>query len=265
MDEAPGPIVGWQEYDRNVDALVFDVDGTLYDHGAGLLEQLRERIFRLLSTVTGLNGAEAEQLFSTYTRKYGLAVLGLTHEYNQDLQEMLAVTHQVDYERFLLPALELRRLIIAADLPAIAFSNSPIYHVKRVLEATGLANTITEFVTIEDFVAMRGSSAPQTFVKPDPRAFAVLSAKTGLDYRRVVFFEDQPGIAAAAFRQGVRTVLVGPLKGESTSGVPRFDNLKQALRALAYDRSAADSTARPGHASAPTASASSTTDGGRAP
>jgi pyrimidine 5'-nucleotidase len=230
--------VGCQEYDENVDALVFDVDGTLYDRGAGLLEQLRERIFRLLSKITGLNGAEAERLFSTYTRKYGLVVLGLTHEYNQDLQEMLEVTHQVDYERFLLPAPELRRLISAANLPAIAFSNSPIYHVKRVLEATGLADTITEFVTIEDFLAE--TSSPRTFIKPDPEAFAVLSAKTGMDYRRVIFFEDQPGIAAAALRQGVRTVLVGPLKGESTLSIPRFEDLTRALRALTNDKATAN-------------------------
>jgi HAD superfamily hydrolase (TIGR01509 family) len=190
--------------ERFLDAIVFDLDGTIVDTETVEYESIRR--------VWAEHGAN-------YELKRFEAVVGTTlgPDWVGDLTELLgfAIDHDGAIERRhvirleLLAELEPREGIVelveaahTAGIPMGVASNSPLWWIEQRLDVAGLRPYMGTIVALDT------SSAP----KPHPAPFLEACAALGVSPRQAVAFEDSaPGVQSAT-AAGLYTVACpGPL------------------------------------------------------
>jgi putative hydrolase of the HAD superfamily len=191
----------------HIDTWLFDLDNTLYPVESGFMEAVVSKMTDFVEKVTGLPRDEAFKLQKGYLADYGLTLGGLIAHHGVDPKEYHALFHDLSLESLahdpeLLAALERlpgRRLI---------FTNADDIHASRVLDHLGLAHLFDDVFHIgsADYVP-----------KPQPEAFAKMSAAHSIDPQATVFFEDSERNLAPAAELGMTTVLVGPHAPHSTA------------------------------------------------
>src|SRR5690606_33093102 len=85
--------------------------------------------------------------------------------------------------------------------PRLIFTNGSSAHARRVLERLELSDLFDGVFALE---------AADLIPKPDPRTFARMLERFGVDPATACFFEDTPKNLAPAKALGMTTVLVGP-------------------------------------------------------
>lgn len=183
-----------------MDAVLFDLDNTLYDPSRDLFSLIDRRINRYMEEVVAIPSGEVDGLRRHYWKAYGATLQGLIRHYGIDPEDYLDYVHDVDVSERLSPDLELRASLQALAVRRCVFTNGSRGHAEKVLAALGLADSFEEIFDIRI-----ASYLP----KPNPDPYHGVLARLGLEGARCVMVEDSLDNLATAKQLGMTTVLVG--------------------------------------------------------
>jgi putative hydrolase of the HAD superfamily len=183
-----------------VQAILFDLDDTLYPRSAGLLGQVRELILRYMCTRLEMERAEAEALRRHYLQAYGTTMRGLQIHHQIDADEFLAYVHEVPLHDYLRPNPALDRALASLPQRKAVFTNASREHAEHVLDALGVRHHFDRIVDVRD---VGFESKPQ--IAAYRRACELLDLRP----EECVLVEDNIRNLRPAKELGMTTVLVG--------------------------------------------------------
>jgi putative hydrolase of the HAD superfamily len=183
----------------HVRSWIFDLDNTLYPPESQFMRLVEQRINDYVVRTSGLPAPEALTLQRGYLKDYGTSLAGLMAHYRIDPQDFLAEVHDVPLD-LLRPNAGLRAGLERLKGPRIVFTNGSAGHAKRVLERLALSDLFDGVFALED---------ADLIPKPDPRTFARMTERFGVDATSAAFFEDTVRNLKPAKAIGMTTVLVG--------------------------------------------------------
>jgi putative hydrolase of the HAD superfamily len=201
-----------------MDAILFDLDNTLYPPERDLFALIDVRINRYMQEVAGIPAAAVDGLRRRYWAEYGVTLGGLIRHHGVDPEDYLEYVHDVDVETRLAPDPSLRAVLQALPQRKVVFTNGSRAHAERVLAALGVADQFEELFDIR-VAAYR----PKPYTEPYHKVVASL----GLPAARCVMVEDSPENLRTAKFLGMRTVLVG----RETTSAPSFVDVRIATAA----------------------------------
>ncbi|MFT4954096.1 MAG: putative hydrolase of the HAD superfamily [Brevundimonas sp.] len=209
----------------HVEHWVFDMDDTLYPPECGLMGRVQDRINAFFVRTVGMEADEARLLQRQYLRDHGTSLSGLMLNHDVDPHAFLDEVHRVDLD-CLTPDPVLREGLSRLPGRRLVFTNGAAAHAERVLAALQIADLFDDVFHIE---------ASDLIPKPDPRAFARMIERHGVDPRRAAFFEDTEKNLKPAADMGMATVLVGAHAPASTAAFVdhRAESLPPFLNRLA--------------------------------
>lgn len=183
----------------HVRSWIFDLDNTLYPPESQFMRLVEKRINDYVVRTSGLPAPEAMTVQKGYLREYGTSLAGLMAHYEIDPHAFLAEVHDVPLD-VLKPDAGLRAGLERLKGPRIVFTNGSAGHATRVLERLGLTDLFDGVFALED---------ADLIPKPDPRTFARMTERFGVDATSAAFFEDTVKNLKPAKAIGMTTVLVG--------------------------------------------------------
>jgi len=192
----------------NVDWICFDLDNTLYPLSNGLWEVIDQRIQEYVARTLNLPLDEAKRVQKQYWRQYGTTLAGLMSEHDVQPGPYLAYVHNFDVSPFVKPDPRLKSLLAALPQHKLIFTNASSEHAHNVLRTLEVEEFFEYVIGVEEVGYIP---------KPDPRAYELCQAKTGVDPTRSMFIDDLPENLKPAKAMGMITVPVSP------SGRRHFD------------------------------------------
>ncbi|KAI9188171.1 putative suppressor of disruption of TFIIS [Blastocladiella emersonii ATCC 22665] len=184
----------------------FDIDGTVYSHSRGVLDEMRDLIETYFARHLNLSRDEAIRLHKQYYSQYGLSVRGLLKHHSAD---------PVDYDRNVDQALnlpkyvhsdpELRAMLqrLRPDIVRWTFTNAGVHHARRVLDLVGISD-VFHGMTYCDY------TRPNFSCKPEPEFYEQAMAESA--YARagvpIYFADDNLPNLTAAKKRGWTTIWV---------------------------------------------------------
>ncbi len=182
----------------HIDVWIFDLDNTLYPASSNLFAQVDRRIGAFIADRFGIGFDEARAMQKRYFREHGTTLRGLMSEHDVDPAAFLDYVHAIDLTP-IDPSPELDRALAALPGRKIVYTNGSADHAARVTDRLGIS---ARFEAVFDIVA--ADYAP----KPDPRPYATLVERYGVDPRRACMVEDIARNLAPAHAMGMTTVWV---------------------------------------------------------
>jgi putative hydrolase of the HAD superfamily len=185
---------------------IFDLDNTLYPHGARLFEQVDRRITDYIARFFKVERDEAYKIQKGYFHTRGTTLSGLMAEHGVDPYEYLADVHDIEMD-----VLDENAPLAAAiaRLPGrkIIFTNADALYAGKILSKLGLG---------ESFEAIHDVHAAQYRPKPAPEAYQHLCDAYGLDPSESLFADDMARNLKPAKQIGMTTLWVdnGSEQGE---------------------------------------------------
>ena len=159
---------------------IFDLDNTLYPHGARLFEQVDRRITAYIARMFDVEHDAAYRIQKGYFHTRGTTLAGLMAEHGVDPHDYLADVHDIEMDM-----LEENAPLAAAiaRLPGrkIVFTNADAAYAAKILARLGLGDS---FEAIHDVHAL--AYRP----KPDPSAYRHICDTYGLDPHQCLFADD---------------------------------------------------------------------------
>jgi putative hydrolase of the HAD superfamily len=183
-----------------MDAILFDLDNTLYPPERDLFSLIDVWINRYMQEVAGVPAADVDGLRRRYWAEYGVTLGGLIRHHGVDPENYLEYVHDVDVDSRLAPDPDLRTTLQRLPQRKVVFTNGSRQHAERVLAALGVADQFEALFDIR-IAAYRP--------KPYPEPYRRVVASLGLPASRCVMVEDSPENLRTAKALGMRTVLVG--------------------------------------------------------
>ena len=183
---------------QHLDAWIFDLDNTLYPHGADLFGQVDRRMTAYIARLLDLDEPAARAMQKGWFHAHGTTLAGLMAEHRVDPHHFLADVHDIEMDVLTHdPALA----AAVARLPGrkLVFTNGDAPYAARVLDRLGLGDS---FEAVYDIHAM--ALVP----KPAPAAYAGLCAAHGIVPTRALFADDMARNLAPAKAIGMTTVWI---------------------------------------------------------
>jgi putative hydrolase of the HAD superfamily len=182
-----------------VDAILFDLDNTLYDPKHDLFSLIDVRINRFMVEEVAIPDAEVDGLRRRYWRDYGATLQGLVRHHRVDAEAYLAYVHDVDIASRIAPDHRLNKGLASLDAPCHVFTNGSSEHAERVLGALGIGEHFEQIFDIRI-----ASYLP----KPNPEPYHGVLKALEVDPQRCVMVEDSAANLVQARELGMATVLV---------------------------------------------------------
>lgn len=204
-------------------ALLFDLDNTLYSADRELFSLIDVRINRFMVEEAGIAPPEVDDLRRDYWQRYGVTLQGLIRHHAVDPEAYLDYVHDVDVASRLDPDPGLRRCLQQLTQRKVVFTNGSRAHALRVLDRLEITD---QFEAIFDIRV--ASYLPKPFVDPYHKVLDAL----GLKARHCIMVEDSLANLRTAKELGMGTILVG----DSLSAPyvdARISRAEQVLQALA--------------------------------
>jgi putative hydrolase of the HAD superfamily len=189
-----------------MDAIIFDLDNTLYPASASLFPLIDARINKFMLEQVGIPAYEVDHLRRQYWREYGLTMVGLARHHAVDPEEYLEYVHDVNVAEVLRPCPELALSLASLPGVKVVLTNGSLGHARRVLDALGISEVFAEIFDVR-VAAYRP--------KPYPEPYRATLNKIGLPGTGCVMVEDTAVNLKTAKQFGMTTVLVGPGNGET--------------------------------------------------
>ncbi|BCA78502.1 pyrimidine 5'-nucleotidase [Desulfuromonas sp. AOP6] len=183
-----------------MDAILFDLDNTLYSPQRQLFSLIDCRINRYMREVVGIPEAEVDGLRRRYWADYGVTLQGLIRHHDVDPEDYLEYVHDVDVNSRLLPDGPLRTALQSISLRRLVFTNGSRGHAERVLSSLGLENIFEEIFDIR---------VASYLPKPFPEPYHQVLGSIGIEARRCLMVEDSVENLRTAKELGMGTILVG--------------------------------------------------------
>jgi len=203
-----------------MDAVLFDLDNTLYAPERDLFSLIDKRINRFMEEIVAIPSDEVDGLRRHYWKAYGATLQGLIRHYGVDAEHYLEYVHDVDVAGRLQPDPQLRQSLQRLPIRRFIFTNGSRGHAERVLAALGLAESFEEIFDIRI-----ANYQP----KPNPDPYHGVLRRLALRGERCVMVEDSLDNLATAKQLGMTTVLVS----ERPAGSPDVDHQVPSARLAA--------------------------------
>lgn len=182
-------------------AVLFDLDNTLYPPERELFSLIDVRINRYMTDVVGIGHGEVDGLRRRYWKEYGATLQGLMRHYGIDPEDYLEYVHDVDVSSRLTRDHGLRQALGGIPWRRVVFTNGSDGHARRVLASLGLHDLFEEIFDIR---------VASYMPKPSPAPYLKVVERLGVDAGRCVMVEDSTENLRTAKELGMGTVLVGP-------------------------------------------------------
>lgn len=204
------------------DAILFDLDNTLYSESCGVFDLIDQRMNEWLISNLQIPESEVNEFRNKYFIKYGTTLRGLMLHHEVNPRDFLDYVHDVPVHEFLSADLELRETLEQVKSRKLIFTNSDLKHANRILDALGVRD---QFERIFDIEAMN-------FIpKPNPDPYRIVLDYLKLQPKEVLLIDDMERNLKPAQEMGMRTVLIG-------NGKPvddrhhAIENIKELTRVL---------------------------------
>ncbi|MEM6669832.1 MAG: pyrimidine 5'-nucleotidase [Pseudomonadota bacterium] len=180
----------------HVDAWIFDLDNTLYDHRCRLFDQIDMRMTDFISSALGLDADSANKLRGDYWREHGTTLRGLMREHDMPPEDFLQYVHDIDLSSVAKdPALG--AAIEALPGRKIVYTNGSRGHGDRVIAQLGIAEVFDGVFGIEDSAYLP---------KPHRAAFEMVLKTTKIAPASAAMFEDTARNLEVPHELGMKTV-----------------------------------------------------------
>jgi len=182
------------------DAILFDLDNTLYSESCGVFDLIDQRMNEWLISNLQIPESEVNEFRNKYFIKYGTTLRGLMLHHEVNPRDFLDYVHDVPVHEFLSADLELRETLEQVKTRKLIFTNSDLKHANRILDALGVRD---QFERIFDIEAM-------LFIpKPNPDPYRLVLDYLKLSPQDVLLIDDMERNLKPAQEMGMRTVLIG--------------------------------------------------------
>jgi putative hydrolase of the HAD superfamily len=182
------------------DAILFDLDNTLYSESCGVFDLIDQRMNEWLISNLQIPASEVNEFRNKYFIKYGTTLRGLMLHHEVNPRDFLDYVHDVPVHEFLSADLELRETLEQVKARKLIFTNSDLKHANRILDALGVRD---QFERIFDIEAMN-------FIpKPNPDPYHLVLNYLKLSPNEVLLIDDMERNLKPAQEMGMRTVLIG--------------------------------------------------------
>lgn len=131
------------------EAMLFDLDDTLYPSTSGLWDALGVRIDRYMHEKVHIPVEDVPTLRSDLFHQFGTTMRGLVELYHVDAQDYLDFVHDVDLSKYLRPDESLRDTLNLYPQRKVIFTNASIGHARRVITQLGLDGIFEKIIDIQ--------------------------------------------------------------------------------------------------------------------
>ena len=184
-----------------VQALLLDLDETLYPRGNGVLRRIDARINSFMTERLGIDAARVDEERIALRDRWGTTMRGLSERFTIDLEDYLRHCHGVDLSDLLAPDPRLRALLERIPVRKAVLTNAPRAHARQVLELLGIADQMELVLALEDI-----GYAP----KPAATAYATALQRLDVPADACLFVDDTLSFVQAAARHGLHAAWMAP-------------------------------------------------------
>ncbi len=190
-----------------MNAILFDLDNTLYNPAHDLFSLIDVRINRFMRDVAEIPHAEVDGLRRRYWQNYGATLQGLIRHHAIDPESYLDYVHDVDVTTRIKPDHDLRNSLAKLQAPCYIFTNGSQQHAERVTQALGITELFADIFDIR-------IAAYQP--KPNPEPYHGVLQALGIPATECVMIEDSVENLRQARELGMKTILVH--SGQTVTG-----------------------------------------------
>lgn len=184
----------------NINAILFDLDDTLYPVTSGIWSLIRKNIDLFMMTRLQYPASEVSHAREEFFQQYGTTLRGLEATHNIDTLEYLKFVHNVPIEKMIIPNEPLKKMLAQIPLRKAIFTNADRLHAKRVLRALDIEEHFEVIVDILDV---------KPFCKPMRESFEIALTKIGVVLpSTVLLIDDSLRNINTAKSLGMQTVWV---------------------------------------------------------
>ncbi len=214
---------------KNLEAIVFDMDGTLYQFPDGatfgespLGKTVKQNITSFLAQEFSLPDETACLQYDELKQRYdGEISLGLEREFGIDRMRFFDETWDINPQNIIIPADDIKSQLEQLDVQCALLTAAPRTWATRTLGYMGVAEVFGENVF----------TGEPDIRKPNPEVFRRIIAKLGVDARQAVSIGDQEYSDITPARQiGMRTVRIDEFA--ETEADVQARNINEALQKL---------------------------------
>lgn len=182
-----------------MDAILFDLDNTLYGADRALFNLIDVRINYYMHHVVGIAEKHVDMLRKQYWQQYGVTLQGLIQEHGADPEEYLDFVHDIDVPSRLSENSSLRTVLNSLPQRKFVFTNGSLCHARRVLSCLKIEECFESVfdIRVSDYVP-----------KPHRPPYDAVLASTGLSGEECVMVEDSLENLHTASALGMKTILV---------------------------------------------------------
>lgn len=210
---------------------LFDLDNTLHCASHAIFPAINEGMTQYIVDALGVSLDVANHLRTSYTHRYGAALLGLTRHHRIDPHDFLKFVHTFDDLHGMLRAERgLARTLAALPGRKIVLTNAPADYAHAVLAAFGIERQFERVIAIEH---MR--TRDRWRAKPDHAMLRKTLREARVAFADAILVEDTRGHLKRYRRLGIRTVwITGHLPTRmARDGRPHYvDHCVRSLKSL---------------------------------
>jgi putative hydrolase of the HAD superfamily len=192
-----------------MNAVLFDLDNTLYRPEHDLFSLIDVRINRFMLDIAEIPADEVDSLRRRYWQTYGATLQGLIRHHDIDPESYLDYVHDVDVTSRIKPDPDLRHNLARLQIPCYIFTNGSRQHAERVVHALGIA---------EQFAGIFDIRIAAYQPKPNPEPYHGVLKELGVEACECIMIEDSSANLDQAKDLGMKTILVQTEKQQT-----RFD------------------------------------------
>ena len=208
-----------------IQAILFDLDNTLYPASSGLDREIDRRMTVFTARYLGIPEKEAHVLRKTDARLYGTTLQWLREAYGfHDIEDYILEVHPQNVSSFLSYNPKLAGMLSQLPYPKAILTNSPIEHAERVLECLKVRSYFDVVLDIR-FNQFRGKPYPEAY----RRAINMLGAPP---IEEVLFVDDLPPYLTAFKALGGQPLLVDEEGKHTDVGIPSIPTVLDLPRYL---------------------------------
>jgi putative hydrolase of the HAD superfamily len=228
-----------------IQAILFDLDDTLYPSDSGVMDEIRRLMLRYLRERLDLSPQEADALRRHYFATYGTTMRGLQVNHHIDPDEYLALVHDIRLEEHLQPNEELGAVLAGIRQQKVVFTNASREHAEAVLGVLGIRSHFDLVVDVRD---MNYESKPVT------SAYGRICEMLELEPGQCVLVEDNVRNLEPAKALGMITVLISDGAAANPAPkivdyvLPRVEEIGRLLESIEEDGAPASPTGAAGGA-----------------
>jgi len=183
-----------------IQAILFDLDDTLYPRQAGIMEQIRILMLKYLQARFDLSLEDADALRRRYFQEYGTTMRGLQVNHAIDADEFLSFVHDIPLQDHIQPNPELDAALASLPQQKVVFTNASREHAEAVLDVLGVGHHFDRIVDVRDV---------NFESKPQMAAYRRICELIGVPPEQCLLVEDNVRNLRPAKALGMITVLVG--------------------------------------------------------